>query len=60
MLLIEQPEVNIHPKLQAEVGDLLIHSAKERGNQLLVETHSEHLLLRLLRRVRERFCTRTT
>ncbi len=53
MLLIEQPEVHIHPRLQAEVGDLLIHTVKERHNQVLVETHSEHLVLRLLRRVRE-------
>ncbi len=53
MLLIEQPEVHIHPRLQAEVGDLLIHTVKERRNQVLVETHSEHLVLRLLRRVRE-------
>ena len=53
MLLIEQPEVHIHPRLQAQVGDLLINTVQERGNQVLVETHSEHLVLRLLRRVRE-------
>jgi len=53
MLLIEQPEVHIHPRLQAAVGDLLIHSVRELGNQVLVETHSEHLVLRLLRRIRE-------
>ena len=53
MLLIEQPEVHIHPRLQAQVGDLLIHTVQERNNQVLVETHSEHLVLRLLRRIRE-------
>lgn len=53
MLLIEQPEVHIHPRLQAQVGDLLIHAVHEGGNQVLVETHSEHLVLRLLRRIRE-------
>ncbi len=53
LVIIEQPEVHIHPGLQAKVGDLLIHSIHERKNQVLVETHSEHLVLRLLRRVRE-------
>lgn len=53
MLIIEQPEVHIHPRLQAQVADLLIHSVKTRNNQILVETHSEHLVLRVLRRIRE-------
>jgi len=52
-LLMEQPEIHLHPKLQTELGDLLIHSAKNNGNTVLVETHSEHLLLRILRRIRE-------
>lgn len=53
VIVIEQPEVHIHPRLQSAVGDLLIHTVAELGNQVLVETHSEHLVLRLLRRVRE-------
>ncbi len=52
-LLIEQPEIHLHPAHQAELGDLFIKSAKERGNTLLLETHSEHLLLRIMRRMRE-------
>ncbi len=52
-LLIEQPEIHLHPAHQAELGDLFIRSAKERGNTLLLETHSEHLLLRIMRRMRE-------
>ena len=52
IISIEQPETHIHPRLQADLGDLLIESAKRR-NQLLIETHSEHLVLRLMRRVRE-------
>ncbi|NUN96361.1 MAG: DUF3696 domain-containing protein [Candidatus Omnitrophica bacterium] len=54
IITIEQPEVHIHPKLQADLGDLLIHSIKkEDANQFIIETHSEHLILRLLRRIRE-------
>lgn len=55
-LLIEQPELHLHPKLQAEIGDLLIAAAVASNGPrhcFIVETHSEHLILRLLRRVRE-------
>jgi hypothetical protein len=54
LLTIEQPEVHIHPKLQAQLGNLLVHSAtRQDGNQLIIETHSEHLILRLMRLVRQ-------
>jgi len=45
-LIIEQPEIHLHPKAQAEVGTFLYEVSK-RNVQLLIETHSEHLLLRL-------------
>jgi hypothetical protein len=54
LLAIEQPELHLHPKLQAELGDLFIESALgERQHLIVLETHSEHLILRLLRRIRE-------
>ena len=53
LIMIEQPELHLHPALQAELGDVFIESAKENGNKFLIETHSEHLILRLLRRIRE-------
>ena len=54
LLAMEQPEIHLHPGLQAELGDVFIESALgERGNTFILETHSEHLVLRLLRRVRE-------
>jgi len=49
---IEYPETGLHPKVQVELGDLLIESHK-LGNTIFVETHSEHLMLRILRRIRE-------
>ena len=55
-LLIEQPEIHLHPALQAELGDLFIQSALgEQKNTFILETHSEHLLLRIMRRIRETF-----
>lgn len=50
-VLIEQPEIHLHPKMQAELGDFFIEQAK--NSQFIIETHSEHLLLRLMRRIRE-------
>ena len=54
IIAIEQPEIHLHPALQSELGDVFIESALgERKNTFLLETHSEHLILRILRRVRE-------
>lgn len=53
LILIEQPELHLHPRLQAELGNLFVQASRsENGNQFLIETHSEHLVLRLQRLVR--------
>ncbi len=49
---LQQPELHLHPKAQTELGDLLLHGV-ELGHQVIAETHSEHLLMRVQRRVRE-------
>ena len=59
LLVVEQPELHIHPAVQVGMGDLFIcttgtdKSGFQSGKSLLVETHSEHIMLRLLRRIRE-------
>lgn len=54
VIAVEQPELHLHPALQAELGDVFIESALgERRNTFLLESHSEHLLLRIMRRIRE-------
>jgi predicted ATPase len=54
LIAIEQPEIHLHPALQAELGDLFIESALgENGNHFILETHSEHLLLRIMKAIRE-------
>lgn len=50
--IIEQPELHLHPKAQCELGDVFI-AAYLQGAASIIETHSEHLLLRVLRRIRE-------
>lgn len=54
IIAIEQPEIHLHPALQADLGDVFIQSALGDGkNRFLIETHSEHLLLRIMRRMRQ-------
>lgn len=57
--VIEQPEVHLHPKMQADLGDLFIDIALPKNGEgqrkmqksMLVETHSEYLLKRIRRRI---------
>ena len=52
LTLVEQPELHLHPKAQCELGDVFI-AASHYGHKAVIESHSEHLLLRVLRRLRE-------
>lgn len=52
-ILLEQPEIHLHPFVQAGLADVLIDVVKERNVQVIVESHSEHLLRRLQRRIAE-------
>ena len=51
-IAIEQPELHLHPAVQAELGDEVIKSYKNANNHFFIETHSEYLLLRIMRRMR--------
>ena len=53
ILILEQPEAHLHPKVQSELADLLIEVIKSRRLQIILESHSEHLILRLMRRIAE-------
>ncbi|MDE0300798.1 MAG: DUF3696 domain-containing protein [Candidatus Poribacteria bacterium] len=52
-LILEQPEAHLHPKVQSELADVLIDAVKNRNLQIILESHSEHLLHRLMRRTAE-------
>ena len=53
ILAIEQPELHVHPAIQVNLGDLFISQITNKDCIFLLETHSEHLILRLLRRIEE-------
>lgn len=53
LIAIEQPELHLHPAIQAELADLFLESALHRANNIIIETHSENFILRILRRIRE-------
>jgi predicted ATPase len=53
-IVIEQPEIHIHPRLQTELGSLFRDCIQPPfENQFIIETHSEHLMLRLQKLIRQ-------
>lgn len=53
IIILEQPEIHLHPAVQAGLADVFIDAIKNRGVQIILESHSEHLLRRLQRRLAE-------
>ena len=59
VIWMEQPEIHLHPQVQADLADVFIDAiharegGRDRGVQLIIESHSEHLLNRLQRRIAE-------
>jgi predicted ATPase len=58
VILIEQPEIHLHPAQQADLGDLFIENANRKNgdsswNNFIIETHSQHILERIGRRIRD-------
>ncbi|MEW9546940.1 DUF3696 domain-containing protein [Nonomuraea sp. NPDC050783] len=53
-VILEQPEIHLHPAVQSGLADVIIETAKVRNIQVVVESHSEHFLMRLQRRIAER------
>lgn len=51
VVFLQQPELHLHPALQANLTDVLIEASADR--RIVAETHSEHLILRALKRVRQ-------
>ena len=53
-IILEQPEIHLHPAVQSGLADVLIDAWQKRKVQILLESHSEHLLRRLQRRIAEK------
>ena len=53
-VLIEEPEIHLHPKAQADLAEVLADTALAEDKQIIMTTHSEHLLSRLLTLVAEK------
>ena len=52
-VLMEQPEIHLHPAVQSNLADVMLNVAAVRNVQIVIESHSEHLMRRLQRRVAE-------
>lgn len=54
LFLVQQPEVHLHPRAQAELGSFFASLVKTRRKQIIVETHSDYLIDRIRTCVREK------
>ena len=54
VIALEEPEANIHPKYQANLADVFVDSLYENNNEFVIETHSELIVLRFLKLIREK------
>lgn len=54
LLIVEDPDVHMHPSIQAAMADFFIFLCLERKVNVLVETHSDHFITRLRRRIAEK------
>lgn len=52
-VILEQPEIHLHPAVQSGLADVIVETVLARGVQVIVESHSEHLVTRLQRRLAE-------
>jgi len=52
-LVMEQPEIHLHPSVQSGLADVFVDAVRTRRIQIIFESHSEHLLRRLQRRIAE-------
>lgn len=52
-IILEQPEIHLHPAVQAGLADVMLDAIKRRNVQIILESHSEHLLQRLQTRLAE-------
>jgi energy-coupling factor transporter ATP-binding protein EcfA2 len=53
LVLIDDPEIHLHPKAQVQLAELLNRVSRDEGKDLLIATHSEHFLVTLLTLVGE-------
>lgn len=53
IIILEEPETNLHPSLQSKLADVFVECNKRLGIEFIIETHSEYLIRRLQRRTAE-------
>tara|TARA_B110000495_G_C23008223_1_gene595973 strand:- start:1045 stop:2061 length:1017 start_codon:yes stop_codon:yes gene_type:complete len=54
VIILEEPENKLHPKIQGNLIELLAGLSVENNNRIIIETHSEHFILRIQKLIREK------